>query len=203
MGIVGVGCALGGASTAEAEWTLRGSLLFDAPKDLKGSGSEVARAAVDNGVGYAVALGYDLLVLRVEAEAMYLKSKIGSVAGFSSSAKGDLQRYAAFGNAYLDFPVLPFVDGYIGGGVGISRLSLDLSAENPILGEVALSFSDTRNSFGMQAMAGLRFEIRNKLNAQLGYRYVIFEEAVFKGSELGLSTDSGEHVFEASFGFGF
>jgi len=193
-------------SGLSAEWTLRGGVLLNSPGDFSGDNETVADALVENGIGYDIALGYDFPLVRLEGELLYLHSGLDGIRGDYVSAGGDLDRKAAFVNVYVDFAIFPPVfDGYIGAGLGVSRVSLDLQARSSQSDEAdaQFSFSDDALIFGGQVMVGLRIELRDRVHANVGYRYLLFQDTAVGNRDLKLSASSGEHTIEASIGIGF
>ena len=189
--------------SAEAEWTLRGGLLYESPGDFSGASEALSSTGVDSGIGFTVAAGYDLLAFRVEAELMRLKTDLGGYSGSLGNVTGDYQRTAVFGNVSIDFPLFPLVDGYIGAGVGMAKVSLEFDGEVAGQAVDGIRFSDDATIFGAQAMAGIRVELADRVSAQVGYRYLYFSESVVHASDLSLSSDAGEHAFEISVGIGY
>lgn len=185
------------------DWTLRGGLLYDSPGDFSSAGEALSSAGVESGIGYTVAVGYDLLAFRAEAELMKLKTNLGHYEGALGRVKGDYERTAIFGNAFVDFPLFPLVGGYVGAGVGMARVNVAFDGELAGESTETLRFSDDATIFGAQAMIGLQVELADTVHAQAGYRYVLFSESVVRSSDLSLSSDGGDHIFELTVGLEF
>ena len=116
---------------------------------------------------------------------------------------GDLDRQSLFANAYLDLPLIPYFDVYLGGGVGVAQVSLQVRAEDSTGLFEPLRFSDEATVFGAQIMVGLRFEFADRVHARAGYRYLAFQDTAVSDDTIGFNSKAGDHVFEVGVGLGF
>ena len=123
-----------------------------------------AGPSIDYHKGYDVDanIGYDFGGFRLEAEAAYKRAKIdidkmgpaGVRFGGATSALSFML------NGLLDFGPDDGLQGFVGGGVGVSR------------GKVASDIvNDSDTGFAWQALAGVRYPVTNNVDVSLKYRF--------------------------------
>jgi opacity protein-like surface antigen len=121
-----------------------------------------ARAAsptVDYHKGYDVDanIGYDFGGFRLEAEAAYKRAKIDlGQTGYGGSASA----LSFMLNGLLDFGPDDGLQGFVGGGVGVSRGKLANDQVN-----------DSDTGFAWQAIAGVRYPLTSNVDVSLKYRF--------------------------------
>ena len=172
--------------------------------DFTTTGGDVT-ADPDWGWELEALVGYDLGLVRLEAEAAYKKFDLGALdagtAGVPASIAADDTPQLVFGpqdgvngdvavltgmvNALADFDAGP-VSISVGGGVGMARVDFS-DLRNFDTGPGFLDDGDTR--FAWQGIAQLRAPLNDRLDASLKYRYLNAG-----GQEL---TDSIGRTFEA------
>jgi len=117
-----------------------------------------AAPSIDYHKGYDVDanIGYDFGGFRLEAEAAYKRAKIDlDKTGFGGAASA----LSFMLNGLLDFGPDDGLQGFVGGGVGVSR------------GKVASDIvNDSDTGFAWQALAGVRYPVTNNVDVSLKYR---------------------------------
>lgn len=151
------------------------------------AGSDTISGSIETDIGFAVAgaLGYDFGMFRIEAEAAYGEAGLSGVAITGASAGGNavefddldadiddflfddgfdevnLRQLSAMANAWFDIPLGQGFEPYIGGGVGITDVSL-----TGLGGD-----SDSETLFTWQLGAGVAIPLSEKLKLTLDYRH--------------------------------
>ena len=123
-----------------------------------------AGPSIDYHKGYDVDanIGYDFGGFRLEAEAAYKRAKIdldkmgpeGVRFGGATSALSFML------NGLLDFGPDDGLQGFVGGGVGVSRAKVASDIVN-----------DSDTGFAWQALAGVRYPVTNNVDVSLKYRF--------------------------------
>ncbi len=122
-----------------------------------GAASNTVSADHHKGYDFDANIGYDFGGFRLEAEAAYKRAKVDldkSGFGGASSALSFML------NGLLDFGPDDGLQGFVGGGVGVSRGKLANDLVN-----------DSDTGFAWQAIAGVRYPVTNNLDVSLKYRY--------------------------------
>jgi OmpA-OmpF porin, OOP family len=174
------------ASAAQAQWmggtpylSLDGGWNHMSDLSFKGSTTNL-NASTQESEGYLVggAAGLAFDPFRVELGLDYRNNSVNSIhfgtagafpAVTSGSASGDVHSIAGMVRGYYD---LPFGAGplkpYIGAGVGL--VSISLSGVKDAAGHAIVSDSDTEP--GLEALAGLRYELNKTWSAALQYQFL-------------------------------
>jgi OOP family OmpA-OmpF porin len=137
----------------------------------------------DYGIDGGLYVGYDLGAFRLEAEVSYKRARVDDLetavplpgqgqitaGGFASPAGGGRTTALSFMvNGLLDFGDEDGLSGFVGGGVGVARVSYDniraFSNVSP-----AIDDSDTR--FAWQIIAGVRQAVSSNIDVTLKYRF--------------------------------
>lgn len=121
----------------------------------------------DQGLAGLVGLGYDFGDhLRIEAEGGYRGAgDVESVSGLNGT--GDVDAYSAIANVFYDFNVGGGIEPYIGGGLGMTQVSLN--SASPFVGR---SINGDDWGVALQAGAGLAIPLNNRLKFTADYRYM-------------------------------
>ena len=102
-------------------------------------------------------IGYDFGGFRLEAEAAYKRAEVDlTKSGFGGSASA----LSFMVNGLLDFGPDDGLQGFVGGGVGVSRGKLANDLVN-----------DTDTGFAWQAIAGVRYPLTSHIDVSLKYRF--------------------------------
>jgi outer membrane protein OmpA-like peptidoglycan-associated protein len=176
----GLYIGLGAGATLPRESDLNGSPSFDSNADLdtgwKGIGS----------LGYKFPNG-----LRSELELGYGQNDVDSVSG--ATASGSFKHGSAMANAFYDFDnLLPWsaVTPFIGVGLGGGWLKADG------INVPGTRIDDSDVNFAYQAMAGLNFDITDRLTANVGYRWFSIPSADFKAdNSASVDSEYSAHMF--------
>ncbi len=194
---------LSSAQAAEGQYvSLQGgaSFLYDATN--VGGGISI-ESVFDTGFNVAVAVGYGIRnsAIRVEGEVSYRRNDldkltitndggagvaagVGSLNGLSLAADGDVSALSGMVNAFYDFQLANSVKPYVGGGIGVARLSINDAA---VLGITVVDDDDI--VFAYQVGGGVGFEATPTTTIFLDYRYFATADPSFS-DVLGGAFDS-------------
>jgi opacity protein-like surface antigen len=188
-----------------AGWYLRGGIMYNSLEDIRiKEFSGDYKAGLDSSIGFNAAAGYRFALLRGEAEIHYLSAGIRDTGIAQVTTSGDFQRTSLFANLYMDFPFTFLIEPYLGAGIGISKVKVDI--DNLFAGEGAgASFSSSADDrrFSYQLMAGLRFNVFETISIHAGYRYLNVDALSFAEGDYQLESKNGSHILEVGLGFGF
>ncbi len=106
---------------------------------------------------------------------------------------GDVDAVFLLANLWVDLPVGEVIRPYFGGGVGIGRLSVDLSA-TPTTGPAFSAIDDDDWAFAYQLGAGIAVAFTPNMAIDVGYRYTVINNA-----ELETTAGLGGFEFEADY----
>lgn len=147
---------------------------------------------VDNGFGISGTYGYEFgNGFRTEIEVSYRENGIKSIsiAAFgltgTGAASGDVTALASMLNGYFDIATESRWTPYIGAGVGVARIDVDIS-----VADESASVDDT--VFAFQGMAGLRYDLSEDVVIRAGYRYFGTDEPEFDTTEAEYGTHNVE-----------
>ncbi|WP_022682153.1 outer membrane protein, partial [Sphingobium bisphenolivorans] len=102
-------------------------------------------------------IGYDFGGFRLEAEAGYKRAEVDlDKSGFGGAASA----LSFMLNGLLDFGADDGLQGFVGGGVGVSRAKLANDLVN-----------DSDTGFAWQALAGVRYPLTSNIDVSLKYRF--------------------------------
>jgi opacity protein-like surface antigen len=145
-----------------------GTFLMDSDLHVDGGGSMEAQFdpgyLVGGAFGYAFEQGF-----RGEIAVDYRHNDIDD-----GTASGDARSLAGMVNGYFQLPVDFPVKPYVGGGIGVAKVSTDANA----FGSDFLSDDD--NVFAYQAMAGITYEINPAVAVGAGYVYFATKDPSFE-----------------------
>lgn len=203
LGVLGL---LAGSPLLALDQTARLSLFYSIPGDIEFNGANDATLDGEAGIGVGLAWGVNLPVLRAEVEALWIDYGFDGIDSANlNHASGDFRRVGIFGNAIFDLPGIPFVDPYVGVGVGMVSTDFDVLVRRVSdTGTVSLeeSLDDGKISPALQFMVGGKVELADKLYATLGYRLMYIEQDVQVQTRT-VSANNLTHNVEASVGFNF
>jgi len=166
----------------------------------------------DTGYGVNAALGYSLDGLRLEAELSYRQADFDqlsvdsiTVAGFtitglgSFDVDGDTSALGLMGNVWYDFDTGGKLRPFIGGGIGLARVDIDVAS----VGGAPVGLSDHDYVFAYQAGAGVGYEISSNTVATLGYRFFGTSDPEFNSGGFTDETEVRTHNIELGLRFRF
>ncbi|MDP0498844.1 MAG: outer membrane beta-barrel protein [Verrucomicrobiota bacterium JB022] len=208
--LLGGAALLAGASSLQAiDQTVRVSAFYSVPGDSDFSGPSDAVLDGEGGLGLSLAWGVNLPVLRAEVEFLGAQYDYDGIQSEDlNDFDGDYERYGLFGNAIFDLPGVPFIDPYIGAGVGVVRTSTNLTVQTRTEsnGTVTTTNTQTVNDANMtpavQFMVGLKAEVADKIYATAGYRLLYADQDITE-SALEVSPNELSHFFELGLGYNF
>lgn len=179
---------------------LQGAVNFVDDSDLSnppifGGGS--TSIDYDTGFGGGAALGYMpagtqtfLDMMRFDIEYYYRKSDVDTLGSFSGD--GDISSNTLMANAYYDFAMGAGWMPYIGAGIGMSEVELDVASG---------AVSDEDTVFAWNLMAGVGYAPTSMPNTvwSIGYRYFATEDPEFgiTGTTSTTETEYDVHNIEA------
>lgn len=121
-----------------------------------------------DGYDFGGIIGYDFGRFRLEAETSYRRANTGSltIAGLGTADTGGKVTAASLmANAMVDFGPDDGLQGFVGGGVGMARVSADVrTALGPVV-------DDSDRGFAWQAIAGVRAPLTENIDVGLKYRF--------------------------------
>lgn len=146
-------------------------MLDDAELTVPGFGS--GEISYDPGVGVTVAVGAVLVdnTLRAEGELGYRLSDV-------EEGNADMSAMSLMGNIYLDLPTGSPVMPFLGAGIGVANVELEIDG--------AGSGDDT--VFAYQVAAGVGFMLNAQTTLDLQYRYFATEDPNLEGVEAEYSS---------------
>ena len=139
---------------------------------------------VDHETGYDAALfaGYDFGVFRLEAEVSQKRVSVeeaefsGAIAGrFPGS--GSTRARSFMVNGLIDIGGDGGFGAFVGGGLGIARVKAN---DYRVVGGPVVH-DDSDSAFALQAIAGIRAPIGERLDAHIKYRFFNLEDLTFPG----------------------
>jgi opacity protein-like surface antigen len=153
-----------------------------------------ADVSFDSGLSFDASLGYHWSKnVRVEAALGYRKGDVDQVAfnGASQDGPGDMNIMTFMANAYYDVDLGSKVQPYLGLGLGLGTVELNTNAiEN---GE-NFSVDGSGVTLLFNFSAGISYAINDRINIDLGYRYLsgidASLETSFTGGFIGVSGDT-------------
>lgn len=184
-GAAALALVLSSAQAAEGPYvSLQGGASFLSDADNVGGGVSI-ESSFETGFGLAGAVGYGIRNsgIRVEGEVSYRRNGldkltitndggvgaalgVGSLNGLSLAADGNVSALSGMVNAFYDFRLANRVKPYVGGGVGVARLSINDAA---VLGVTVVDDDDI--VFAYQVGGGVGFEATPATTIFLDYRY--------------------------------
>lgn len=128
-----------------------------------------ASSIIDTKTGYDFGglVGYDFGAFRLESETSYRRADVTSFKNTGlapagvNAASGDLNALSFMVNGLFDFGEDDGVQGFIGGGLGVARTSL----------QAGTFVNDSDSGLAWQALAGIRSAVSKNVDLGLRYRY--------------------------------
>lgn len=172
--------------------SLKGGLnvMHDYTIGTRVSGVGVLKVENDVGYGFLGSAGYDFDTYRVEAEISSRANNVGTIARLETTkqqqgADGDASSLAFMVNGYYDLENESKYTPYVGGGIGYAYVEFEQyeTNANPNI------LSDSGNAFAYQAMAGVEYELEERIGLTAEYRY-------FATGEIDVTTTLGNNTTE-------
>ncbi|HAF40259.1 MAG TPA: flagellar motor protein MotB, partial [Sphingobium sp.] len=127
------------------------------PGNAGAASNTISGVDYHKGYDFDANIGYDFGGFRLEAEAAYKRAKVDlDKSGFGGAASA----LSFMLNGLLDFGPDDGLQGFVGGGVGVSRGKLANDLVN-----------DSDTGFAWQAIAGVRYPVTNNVDVSLKYRF--------------------------------
>lgn len=176
------------------------------PNATNRTDEEAIIARFENGFYGSLAGGYDFGDFRTEIEIGYRQNELSGFSKsdfFGTELDTNVDRTARvlsyMFNGFYDVPTKTKLTPYIGGGIGIARVSWNDIQVGPV--EV-IDFErpddketeDEVHTFAYQFGAGLTYPINKRLDLSLDYRYFVAHEPKFEASGKGFDTEYQAHT---------
>lgn len=191
--------------TALGGFYARAGVMYAEIDDITISGDlETTKSSIEDSAGLNAAIGFKFSALRLEAEIVRLSSDIGAFDYSDIIAAGDYSRTSFFANVLFEIPFTPLIEPYIGGGIGVTNVSVDVV--DLVSGEGisdSLTTSADGDQFSYQLMVGIRFSLLDTVSVYGGYRYLSIDSLSFSDNSVSFDAGNGKHVFEIGAGIGF
>ena len=166
-----------GPAFADEGWYVRGSVGYGGPGDTDVSGSLNGEINGASNWREAVALGYEWADgFRLEGELAHRYNDTGAIGSFENSLS-DFQIWSVMANAIFDFNPDGWYHPYVGAGIGLSEVSGTLAGwsagtmpPSPTPADYVL-VQDSDNPFVWQLLAGVGWELTERLTLDTEYRY--------------------------------
>jgi outer membrane protein OmpA-like peptidoglycan-associated protein/opacity protein-like surface antigen len=142
-------------------------------------------ASVDTKEGYDFGglVGYDFGGFRLEAEVSFREADVETATTLddgSFGVAGDANALSFMVNGLLDFGDDDGIQGFVGGGVGVARVDMEVV-------EAAALLDDSDTGFAWQALAGIRAPLSDAWDVGLKYRF-------FNAPGIDLVSSDGDDV---------
>ncbi|AKM08130.1 flagellar motor protein MotB [Pelagerythrobacter marensis] len=176
------------ALARDGQWYIEGQggpmIVEDLDFDIvDGDGEVVDTVNADTKTGYDFGgvVGYDFGAFRLEADGSYRRAAIDQLVadGEQFDAGGSASALAFMLNGLFDFGDDDGLQGFVGGGAGVARTSVDAMVGGPDL------IDDSDTGFAWQALAGVRAPLTDAIDVGLRYRF-------FNAPNVDLIDASGE-----------
>ena len=174
---------------------VRGNLGYGIHTDMDITGDMVGDVESEGNATGSVGVGYDFgNNWRLEGDLASLWTDLGAISQVPSSY-AKLQTNTAMLNAIYDFDDFGKFKPYVGAGIGVVKGQLSAQAHSftdptgvgfintPVCtgGAIACGVKDTDRSLGWQLLAGLGYDISDKLTWDTHYRYLNAGDLDFTG----------------------
>ena len=191
--------SLASAQVDDAGWYLKGAAGYGIGTDLDITGTVVGDVEAEGDVAGNLGIGYDFGDWRVELDGTTQLNDFGSISQIDQSF-AKLRTDALMVNAIYDFDDFGKFAPYVGAGVGIVRGDATVAAHdfpsvdgnrviNPVcvgirsdLNSHSCDFNDEDTGLGWQLLAGLGYDITEKLTWDTSYRYLQAADLDFDGT---------------------
>ncbi len=133
--------------------------------------------------------------VRAEIEGGYLAARIDELdmPGFTVlDVTGDICGAIVMLNGYYDVPLTDVLDAYVGGGVGLAYVDVDVDGDIVGAGTVAAD-DDSRGEYAWQLKAGLAVRLNEAVDLTVGYRLL----------DIDLAEDTHVHIAELGLRYRF
>lgn len=200
--------------TEDAGWYLRGNVGYGLHTDMDLTGDVVGDVESEGHGTGSLGLGYDFgNNWRLELDGASLWTDLGQVSQVPNSSS-KLRTNTTMLNAIYDFNDFGRWEPYIGAGVGLVRGKTRTTAHDfpsdfslapgtvnvstPVCSGVACSFADSDTGWGWQLLAGLGYQVSEKLTWDTHYRYLNSTGLDFDGTVAPVlgSTNAGAFSME-------
>jgi opacity protein-like surface antigen len=145
-------------------------------------------ASLDTGFQIGGAVGYHFnRNFRGELEGYYRRNALDSISASgtafgialsnTAAVDGHASNAGVMGNVYWDFANSTKFTPYVGGGIGLSKVDVEISSGGA-------SASDNDTVFAYQAMAGVKYALTSQIAVNVGYRYFATTDPKFGTTEV-------------------
>lgn len=186
--------AVASAQDATEGWYARGNLGYGAFADQDISGGMIGDAEAEGNAAYSLGVGYDLgNNWRIELDGSQMWNDMGSLGTAGGQTFSKFRGTGLLLNAIYDFDDFGGWAPYVGAGIGLMEGALSAEAHdrlaiNPttscatnVGGSGSCSVSDSDTSTAWNLLAGLGYDISDKLVWDTNYRYTQAGDMDFGG----------------------
>ena len=176
---VAVGAFLAaGPAFADEGWYVRGAVGYGGPGDTDVSGGLNGEIQGEGNWREAAAIGYEWADgFRLEGELSHRFNDTGAVGNHEDSVS-DFQIWSLMANAIFDFNPDGSYHPYVGLGIGLAETSASMAGwaagampPSPNLATDYTIVDDSDNPFVWQVMAGIGWDLTERLTLDTEYRY--------------------------------
>lgn len=148
--------------------------------DLPSSATFDEKTKYKSGFTGELGAGYDFGMFRIEQAGGYmsLKAKDLDQDGFTGEGRNKAMFVAL--NGYVDIPLSPMIEPFVGGGVGVARVDADLARSDNLLGTTS-SYSGKDWGLLWHVDAGVGVKVAPKVTVELAGRYTQISGLKFDG----------------------
>lgn len=220
------------ASAQDAGWYLRGNVGVAGFDDADFNGALVGDVQGEANLAPSIGLGYEFgNNWRLELDGTYIFNDLGAISSLPNTS-ADFRTYSAMLNAIYDFDDFGRWEPYVGAGIGFVRGHLsaqtsDFPSGPPPFGITTgvvnvtspacspiCSFNSEANAVGWQVIAGIGYDITEKLTWDTHYKYLGMSNLDFDGTRSSPLTttstginasfeDVGAHMLMTGFRYRF
>ena len=142
-----------------------------------GTGRVTGDSSFDNGFDINGALGTSLGAIRLEGEIAYRKNDWDTFAATTGTLDitGSFTSLSFMANGWYDFDIDPDWVPFLGGGVGMSLMNMEITSSNG----TPSSYDESDTVFAYQVGAGLGYKVSPKITISLSYRVFGTSEVEF------------------------
>lgn len=152
----------------------------------------------DKGFTLGAALGYHFGSVGFETEIAYQKNDLDQVSmmGSTMDLSGDSSVFSLLANGYYAFLISKSITPYVSAGVGLAQVKMNNFG---VPGSGLLNWSDDDMVFAYQVGAGIGYNLSDRFNIGLKYRYFGTSDPEFSTTDADFTSHNILLVIKRSF----